>query len=78
MAAVLGEMLEVAPFGKPLFSTDAYELPQLFLVGAARFRHGLGTLLADWQADGACSGPDTRGPAHLVAAGNARRPYGLR
>ncbi|MFD5464740.1 amidohydrolase family protein [Kitasatospora sp. NPDC127059] len=78
VAAVLGEMLELAPFGKLLFSTDAYGLPELFLVGAAQFRHGLGTLLADWQADGACSGPDARRLAQLVAADNARRLYGLR
>ncbi|MER6298791.1 amidohydrolase family protein [Kitasatospora sp. NPDC001539] len=77
VAAVLGEMLELAPFGKLLFSTDAYGLPELFLVGAAQFRHGLGGLLAEWRADGACSEADAQRLAGMVAAGNARRLYAL-
>ncbi|MFF2081084.1 amidohydrolase family protein [Kitasatospora sp. NPDC058162] len=77
VAAVLGEMLELVPFGKLLFSTDAYGLPELFVVGAAQFRYGLGMLLTDWQAAGACSAPDARRLAQLVAADNARRLYRL-
>ncbi|MER7751858.1 amidohydrolase family protein [Kitasatospora sp. NPDC097643] len=77
VSAVLGEMLELAPFGKLLFSTDAYGLPELYLVGAAQFRHGLGGLLADWQADGACSAADAQRLARWVAAENARRLYAL-
>ncbi|KJS56699.1 amidohydrolase [Streptomyces rubellomurinus subsp. indigoferus] len=77
VAAVLGEMLELAPFGKLLFSTDAYGLPELFLVGAEQFRHGLGAVLADWQADGACSAADARRIAERIAADNARRLYAL-
>ncbi|MFJ9777356.1 amidohydrolase family protein [Kitasatospora sp. NPDC101157] len=77
VAAVLGEMLELVPFGKLLFSTDAYGLPELFSVGAAQFRYGLGRLLSDWQADGACSASDARRLARLVAADNARRLYAL-
>ncbi|MFE3502111.1 amidohydrolase family protein [Kitasatospora sp. NPDC059160] len=77
VAAVLGEMSELVPFGKLLFSTDAYGLPELFSVGAAQFRHGLGMLLADWRADGACSAADAQRVARLVAADNARRLYAL-
>lgn len=77
VAAVLGEMLELAPFGKLLFSTDAYGLPELYLVGAAQFRHGLGTLLDGWRADGACTAADAERLARQVAAGNAGRLYGL-
>ncbi|MFF2039734.1 amidohydrolase family protein [Kitasatospora sp. NPDC058170] len=76
-AAVLGEMLELAPFGKLLFSTDAYGLPELYLVGAAQFRHGLGSLLDGWRADGACTAADAQRLARQVAAGNARRLYRL-
>lgn len=39
--AVLAEFLELAPFGKLLFSTDAYGLPELYAVGAALFRTAL-------------------------------------
>ncbi|MFI6848534.1 amidohydrolase family protein [Kitasatospora sp. NBC_00085] len=77
VAAVLGEMLELAPFGKLLFSTDAYGLPELYLVGAAQFRHGLGALLDRWRADGACSAADAERLARQVAADNARRLYRL-
>ncbi|MGW2869593.1 amidohydrolase family protein [Kitasatospora sp. NPDC001225] len=77
VAAVLGEMLELAPFGKLLFSTDAYGLPELFLVGTCQFRYGLGAVLADWRADGACSAADAERVAGLVAGGNARRLYAL-
>jgi len=31
---VLAEFCELTPFGTPLFSTDAYMLPELYLVGA--------------------------------------------
>ncbi|MFC8451453.1 amidohydrolase family protein [Kitasatospora sp. NPDC057223] len=75
VAAVLGEMLELVPFGKLLFSTDGYGLPELHLVGAAQFRHGLGALLASWRGDGACSAADADRIAGLVGAGNARTLY---
>ncbi|MFJ9609352.1 amidohydrolase family protein [Kitasatospora sp. NPDC101176] len=77
VAAVLGEMLELAPFGKLLFSTDAYGLPELFLVGAAQFRHGLGSVLAGWRADGACSAADARRLERQISADTARRLYAL-
>ncbi|UED88418.1 amidohydrolase family protein [Streptomyces profundus] len=71
--AVLTETLELAPFGKVLFSTDAYGLPELYLVGARQFRHALTEALtqlapprAEWQRIAA-----------LLAADNARRVYRL-
>lgn len=76
-AAVLGEMLELAPFGKLLFSTDAYGLPELYLVGAAQFRYAMGELLGQWRAAGACSAADAERLARMVAADNARRLYAL-
>ncbi len=75
VAAVLGEMLELAPFGKLLFSTDGYGAPELHLVGAAQFRHGLGSLLSAWRGDGACSAADADRIGRLVASDNARSLY---
>ncbi|MFJ6622397.1 amidohydrolase family protein [Kitasatospora sp. NPDC091335] len=77
VAAVLGEMLELAPFGKLLFSTDAYGLPELYLVGTCQFRHGLHGVLASWQADCACAAADAERVARQIAAGNALRLYAL-
>ena len=72
---VLGEYLELAPFEKILFSTDAFGLPELFLTGASAFRHALGAVLDGWIADGACAPADADRLAALVAGGNARRLY---
>jgi predicted TIM-barrel fold metal-dependent hydrolase len=73
--AVLAEYLELAPFGKVLFSTDAYLLPELYLVGAAQFRHALRGLLDGWLADGAIAAADAERIEGLVSGGNARRIY---
>lgn len=75
--AVLGEFCELTPFAKLLFSTDGHALPELFLVGAAQFRHSFGRLLDGFVADGALPGTDAARVAGLVAAGNARRLYGI-
>ncbi|HEV8624266.1 MAG TPA: amidohydrolase family protein [Acidimicrobiia bacterium] len=75
--AVVGEFCELAPFGKLLFSTDGYGLPELYLVGAAQFRHSFGRLVAGWVADGAIPAGDAARVAKMVGAGNARRLYGL-
>ncbi|MFI6643094.1 amidohydrolase family protein [Streptomyces sp. NPDC050504] len=75
--AVLAEMLELTPFGKLLFSTDAYGLPELYAVGAALFREALGSLLGRWTESGAWSQEDAGRVAELVAFGNAERVYGL-
>ncbi|MFF4954728.1 amidohydrolase family protein [Streptomyces chattanoogensis] len=75
--AVLAEFLELAPFGKLLFSTDAYGLPELYLVGTALFRTALASVLGDWTASGAWSADDARRVGAMIAADTARRVYGL-
>ena len=75
--AVVGEFCELAPFGKLLFSTDGHGLPELYLVGAAQFRHSFGRLLTGWVADGAMPAADAARVAEMVGTGNARRLYGL-
>ncbi|GHF30702.1 amidohydrolase [Streptomyces mashuensis] len=74
--AVLGEMLELAPFGKLLFSTDAYGLPELYVVGAELFRRGLRHVLGAWVAEGVWAAADAQRVAAMIAADNARRVYG--
>jgi len=74
---VIGEFCELAPFAKLHFSTDGYALPELFLVGAAQFRHSFSRLLDAWVADGALPPSDARRVAVMVGADNARRLYGL-
>ncbi|MCA1843370.1 MAG: amidohydrolase family protein [Actinobacteria bacterium] len=75
--AVLAEFCELAPFAKLLFSTDGYALPELYLVGAAQFRHSFARLLTTWVTDGALPPDDAQWIAAMVGAGNARRLYHL-
>ncbi|MFF3287677.1 amidohydrolase family protein [Streptomyces sp. NPDC003023] len=77
-AAVLAETLELAPFGKLLFSSGAHGLPELHVVAAHTFRDAVGRVLGEWVADGAWSRGDAERVAGLLAWGNARRVYGLR
>ncbi|RCH67278.1 amidohydrolase [Streptomyces sp. SDr-06] len=74
--AVLAEFLELAPFGKLLFSTDAYGLAELYVVGARLYREALDRLLNGWTGSGAWSAADAERVAALVSAGNAERVYG--
>jgi uncharacterized protein len=75
---VLGEFFELAPFGKLLFSTDGFLLPELYFVAAAQFRHSLGKLLGAWLEDGAMRPDDAERLAIQIGSTNARRVYGLR
>jgi uncharacterized protein len=72
---VLAEFLELAPFGKVLFSTDAYRLPELYVVGAAQFRHSLRRIVNAWRADDAISAADADRVVGMVSSANAHRLY---
>ncbi|MFF5424093.1 MULTISPECIES: amidohydrolase [unclassified Streptomyces] len=76
-AAVLAEVLEIAPFGKLLFSSGADGLPELHVVAAHTFRSALTRVLGEWVGDGAWSPADARRVAAMLAAENARRVYRL-
>lgn len=74
---ILRETLEVVPFGKLLFSSDAYGLAELYLLGAHLFRSALGGVLGS-LVDASELGPgDADHVAALVASVNARRVYNL-
>ncbi|MBB4893416.1 hypothetical protein FHS39_002447 [Streptomyces olivoverticillatus] len=75
--AVLSETLELTPFGKLLFSTDAHGLPERYVVGVELFRQALTRLLTGWVREDAWSSGDAERVAELIGAGNARRVYGL-
>ncbi|MFB7374673.1 amidohydrolase family protein [Streptomyces sp. NPDC056222] len=76
-AAVLAELLELAPFGKLLFSSGAHALPELHVVAASVFRGALSRVLGEWVGDGAWSLGDAQRVATMIAAGNAQRVYKL-
>jgi predicted TIM-barrel fold metal-dependent hydrolase len=74
---VLRETLEIVPFGKLLFSSDAYGLAELYLLGALLFRRSMGTVLGELVAEGEATPEDAAYVAGLVARENARRVYAL-
>lgn len=74
---VIAETLELAPFGKFLYSTDAFGLPELYHLGALLFRRGLDAFLTGGVEAGDWSAADAARVARLIGAENARRAYRL-
>ncbi|MEU6372879.1 amidohydrolase family protein [Streptomyces sp. NPDC046909] len=75
--AVLEEALEITPFRKLLYSSDAYGLAEFYALGALSFRRGLGELLQDRVAADELSPSDALRLAEWAGAHNARRVYRL-
>jgi predicted TIM-barrel fold metal-dependent hydrolase len=72
---VLAEVMELAPFTKHLYSSDAFGVAELYLLGSTLFRRALARTLDGWIEDGQCSPAEADRIAGLVVAGNARRIY---
>ncbi len=72
---ILAEALELAPFAKVLYSSDAWGPPELHLLGAVLWRRGLTAVLSRWLDDGEWSLDDTIRVATLIGRDNARRVY---
>jgi predicted TIM-barrel fold metal-dependent hydrolase len=75
--AVLEEALEITPFRKLLYSSDAYGVAEFYGLGALAFRRGLGDLLQDRVDADDLSLPDALRLARWAGADNARRVYRL-
>ena len=76
-AAVLAEALELTPFHKMLYSSDAFGLAELHYLGATGFRRDMERLTGELVADGAWSPSDAVRVSELIGAGNAARVYRL-
>jgi uncharacterized protein len=73
--AVMARSLELAPFSRVLYSSDAFGLAELHLAGAEQFRWSLGRVLDGWIADGSCTGHDADAIITAVSAANATVVY---
>lgn len=73
--AVLAEALEITPFRKLLYSSDAYGVAEFYWLGALAFRHGLAALLQDRVDADELSLPDALRIAQWAGAHNASRVY---
>lgn len=74
---IIRESLELVPFGKMLFSSDAFGLAELYHLGALLFRRGLSSVLSDLVEAGEMTDLDAEHAARLIAGENARRVYRL-
>jgi predicted TIM-barrel fold metal-dependent hydrolase len=76
-AAVVAESMELAPFGKLLYSSDAFAVPELHYLGALTWRRATARVLGGWVAEGEWGAADAFRVASMIASGNARRVYHL-
>jgi uncharacterized protein len=74
---IIAESLEVAPFQKQLFSSDAWGPSELHLLGALQWRRGMSAVIGGWVGDGDWSQADGERVLRLIGAENAERVYGL-
>jgi predicted TIM-barrel fold metal-dependent hydrolase len=74
---VLAEVMELAPFTKHLYSSDAFGVAELYHLGAVMFRRGMARILGGWVADEACSRADAARIGTLAGRENALRIYPL-
>jgi uncharacterized protein len=75
--ALVAESLEVAPFGKLLFSSDAWGPAELHYLGALLWRRAMASVLGEWVQSGEWSSTDAIRVAQMVGADNAKRVYRL-
>jgi uncharacterized protein len=74
---LIRETLELVPFGKLLFSSDAYGLAEFYHLGAGLFRRGLSAVLDQLIKEGEMTSQDADHAASLIARDNAHRVYQL-
>ncbi|AWW36630.1 MULTISPECIES: amidohydrolase family protein [Streptomyces] len=73
--AVLAEAMEITPFRKLLYSSDAYGVAEFFRLGALAFRQGLAALLRERVDADELSLPDALRIARWAGRDNACRVY---
>ena len=69
--------MEMAPFSKVLFSSDAFGLPELYFGGAFLWRRGVGRILDEWVTEDGMGRQDAERYLRMMAGDNARRAYGI-
>ena len=76
-SAVLAEALELTPFHKMLYSSDAFGLPELHYLGAIGFRRDLAAVTDEFVAGGLWASADANYVSRLIGWENAARVYHL-
>lgn len=73
---LLAESLELAPFAKQLYSSDAFGPPELHLLGSVLWRRGMARVLGRWVREGDWSLTDAIQVVGMIGTQNAERVYG--
>jgi predicted TIM-barrel fold metal-dependent hydrolase len=72
---LIAESLELAPFAKQLYSSDAFGLPELHLVGSILWRRAMAQVIGRWVTETAWSQADGIRVLRMIGSDNARRVY---
>jgi uncharacterized protein len=75
--ALLAEALELTPFGKFLYSSDAFGLPELYYLGAALFRTALSAFFTEGLNEDLYTERTVVRLTKMLCADNAKRAYTL-
>lgn len=75
---VLAETMELVPYHKLLYSSDAFGLPEFYFLGATLFRRALAETLDSWVERDDVSNADAQRIANHIGAANAHTLYDLR
>lgn len=73
----LEDALEMGPFFKQIYSSDAFGLAELYYLGRVQFDRSLKAIFDDWIAEGTCTAADAERIAAMIAHENVERIYPL-
>ena len=71
------QALEMGPFFKQLYSSDAFGLAELHYLGRVQFERTINKVMSQWLADGDVTLKDADRIVQLIAHGNTDRIYNL-
>ncbi len=74
---IMDEALELVPFTKQLYSSDAFGLAELYYLGAMRFRTSVAKALGEWIDADELPAEEAERIVDLIGRGNSRRIYPL-
>jgi predicted TIM-barrel fold metal-dependent hydrolase len=74
---LIAESLELAPFAKQLYSSDAFGIPEFHLLGSILWRRAMAQVIGRWVTESAWSLADGIRVLRMIGRDNARRVYRL-
>jgi len=73
---VVAESMELAPFARQLYSSDAWGPPELHLLGSVLWRRAMARVLGRWVREGDWTLDDAVRVVRMIGRENAERVYG--